>query len=155
MQPGSITVNNSNGDYTISGGGGITGGGALVKNGTRTLTISTNNSFSGGTTLNAGTLNVNNNGALGVGALTINGGILGNTSGQAVTLSANPTQNWNSDITFNGPSDLNLGTGAVTSTVTGGHGPHDYRQRRHAHGRRRHYRYGRHRRFDESRYRQR
>ena len=65
-------------------------------------------------------LNVNNNNALGVGALTINGGSLGNTSGQAVTLSANPTQTWGADITFNGPNDLNLGTGAVASTVTGG-----------------------------------
>jgi fibronectin-binding autotransporter adhesin len=120
VQPGGITVNNSNGDYVISGGGGIAGVGALVKSGTRALTISTTNSFSGGTTLNAGTLNVNSNGALGTGALTINGGSLGNTSGQAVTLPANPTQTWNSDITFNGPNDLNLGTGAVTSTVTGG-----------------------------------
>ena len=53
-------------------------------------------------------------------ALTINGGTLGNTSGQTVTLVSNPAQSWNADITFNGPSDLNLGTGAVTSTVTGG-----------------------------------
>ena len=66
VQPGSITVNNSAGDYTITGGGSITGGGTLVKNGSRALTISTNNSYSGGATLNAGTLNVNNNGALGV-----------------------------------------------------------------------------------------
>ena len=120
MQPGSITVNNSNGDYVLSGGGSIAGGGALVKSGTRALTLALSNSYSGGTTLNAGTLNVNNNNALGVGALTINGGTLGNTSGQAVTLAANPTQTWGADITYNGPNDLNLGTGAVASTVTGG-----------------------------------
>src|SRR6185437_13006341 len=120
VQPGSITVNNRAGDYTITGGGGITGGGTLVKNGSRALTISTSNSFSGGTTLTAGTLNVNNNNALGVGSLTINGGILGNTSGQSVTLGSNPAQTWGADITFNGPNDLDLGTGAVASTVTGG-----------------------------------
>ena len=93
VQPGGITVNNSNGDYVISGGGSIAGGGALVKSGTRALTLALSNSYSGGTTLNGGLLNVNNNNALGVGALTINGGSLGNTSGQAVTLSANPDAN--------------------------------------------------------------
>ena len=120
VQAGSVTVNNSNGDYVLSGGGSIAGGGALVKSGTRALTLRISNSYSGGTTLNAGTLNVNNNNALGVGSLTINGGTLGNTSGQAVTLLANPTQTWGADITYNGPNDLNLGTGAVASTVTGG-----------------------------------
>ena len=39
VQPGGITVNNSNGDYVISGGGSIAGGGALVKSGTRALTL--------------------------------------------------------------------------------------------------------------------
>ena len=44
----------------------------------------------------------------------VNGGTLGNTSGTLVTLSTANPQNWNADIVFSGPNDLNLGTGAVT-----------------------------------------
>ena len=120
LQPGNMTFNNSV-DYSITGGGSLGGTGSLTKSGTGTLTLGTSNTFSGGVTLNAGQLNVNNNGALGTGTtLTLNGGALGNTSGQAVTVSSNPTQSWTTDITFNGPNDLNLGTGAVTSTATPG-----------------------------------
>jgi len=60
-------------------------------------------------------LNINNNSALGSSpTLIVNGGSLGNTSGAAVTVASNPAQTWRTDITFNGTSDLNLGTGAVT-----------------------------------------
>ena len=120
IAPGNMTFNNDTGfDYSISGGGSILGGGVLTKNLGGTLTINNSNTFSGGVVLNAGTLNVNNNGALGTGSLTIAGGTLGNTSGGLVALSSNPTQTWTSDIAFNGPNDLNLGTGAVNSTTTG------------------------------------
>jgi len=120
LQPGSITVSNTSGAYTFSGGGSVAGGGSLTKNGAGTLTVATSNSFSGGTTLNAGTLNVNANTALGTGPITLNGGALGNTSGQAVTVTGNLAQTWGAgDIVFNGPNDLNLGAGAVTSTTSG------------------------------------
>ena len=49
--------------------------------GTGTVTIANANSYYGGTTLNAGQLNINNASALGSGPLTIDGGTLGNTSG--------------------------------------------------------------------------
>lgn len=114
VSPGSVTVNNSAGDYVFSGSGSITGSGTLVMNGTRALTIATNNSFSGGVTLNSGTLNINNNGALGTGTFTIAGGTIDNTSGQAITLTANPTQAWNTDVVFTGTNNLNLGTGNVS-----------------------------------------
>jgi autotransporter-associated beta strand protein len=101
----------SNSNQILSGA--ISGIGALTKNGTSTLTLSGSNSYSGGTTLNTGTLNINNATALGTATFTIAGGTIDNTSGAAITLSSNNTQSWNSDFTFTGTNDLNLGTGAV------------------------------------------
>ena len=117
----SITFNNSSKNYTISSTGGFgIGGGFLAKNGTGTVTLNTANSYSGGTTLNAGVLNVNTPTALGTGALTITGGALGNTSGANVTLATNQTVALNGDLAFNGPNNLTLGTGTVTIGGTAG-----------------------------------
>ena len=112
VAPGDMNFSNNSTDYSISGGGSIGGTGTLTKSGNGALTLATSNTFSGATTLSGGTLNINNNRALGSSpSLTISGGAaLGNTSGTAVTVSSNPTQTWTTDITFNGPSDLNLGT---------------------------------------------
>ncbi len=114
---------------TLTLGGIISGNQTLAKSGNGALTLSGANSFGGGAnglTLNAGTLNINNNTALGAGTFTIAGGTIDNTSGASVTLSNNNLQNWNSNFTFTGTDDLNLGTGAVTMnaartvTTTGG-----------------------------------
>ena len=63
--------NNNAAAYSLSGAYGITNGTAtatfLVKSGTGSLTIATSNSYSGGTTLNAGVLQIGNNAALGSG----------------------------------------------------------------------------------------
>jgi fibronectin-binding autotransporter adhesin len=56
VSPGSVTVNNTTGNYTISGTGTIGGTGALTKMGTGTLTLSTPNTYNGGTTVSAGKL---------------------------------------------------------------------------------------------------
>jgi autotransporter-associated beta strand protein len=64
VTPGSVNINNSNGNYTISGTGGISGTGSLTKSGTGTATLSTANSYSGGTNVKGGTLIVAANGAL-------------------------------------------------------------------------------------------
>jgi autotransporter-associated beta strand protein len=66
-----ISFNNSLGDYTISGTGGIGGSGSLTKAGSRTATLSTVNTYSGGTNVNAGTLVVGVNSALPNGPLSI------------------------------------------------------------------------------------
>lgn len=112
----SMAFDNSSLDYTISstGGFGITGG-LVTKNGTGSVTLNTANSYSGGTTLVDGTLNLNNASALGTGNFTILGGAIGNTSGSPITLAGN-TQTWsnNASVNFTGTSNLNLGTGAVT-----------------------------------------
>jgi autotransporter-associated beta strand protein len=97
-----VISNTNNVTLSLNGGGIIQLGGA--------------NTYSGGTTLNAGTLNINNASALGTGTFTIAGGsnaIIDNTTGGAITLSANNAQVWNGNFTFTGTQSLNLGTGAV------------------------------------------
>src|SRR5207245_2175689 len=92
---------------------------SLTKNGTGALTLSGANTFTGGTTLNAGTLNINNASALGTvaGTFTIAGGTIDNTSGAPIT-TVNYPQSWSSDFTFIGSNALNLGTGAVAMTAS-------------------------------------
>jgi autotransporter-associated beta strand protein len=114
-----VTVNNSSGDYAISGSGSIAGPGSLLKNGSSALSLATLNSYSGGTALNAGTLNINSPNAIGTGPLTIAAGTsIGNTGGAAITLLTNNAQVWNGSFTFNGTADgnsnLSMGSGAVT-----------------------------------------
>ncbi len=108
-----VTVNGST--FSVGGVIGDSGSGfSLTKAGAGALTLSGSNTFSGGVTLNAGTLNINNAAALGTGTFTINGGTIDNTSGGAVTLSNNNTQTWGGDFTFAGTNNLNMGTGAIT-----------------------------------------
>lgn len=100
---------------TISNGTGGSGASILTKTNTGTLTLQGNNTFGGNLNLSAGTLNINNAGALGTGRLVIaNGTTIDNTSGAAITNSRANTQTWNGSFTFGGSNDLNLGTGAVT-----------------------------------------
>ncbi|GAA5128998.1 hypothetical protein GCM10023212_36250 [Luteolibacter yonseiensis] len=94
----------------------ITGGGAVVKNGNGSLTLSGASTVTGGFTLNAGTLNINSPSALGGGSgvVEINGGILDNTSGGAIATTSNKPQAWNGDFNFTGTGNLDMGTGNVT-----------------------------------------
>ena len=79
LAPGTVTFSNSAKNYTLSGtGGGLSGSAVLVKNGAGTLTLSTANAHTGGTTVNAGTLTLANDtatsDALGTGPITLIGG---------------------------------------------------------------------------------
>jgi autotransporter-associated beta strand protein len=107
---GDVTNNGSlafNSSSAVSIGGAISGGGGLVLSGSGTLTLSNNNSYSGGTVINAGTLSVRNgNGsATGAGTVTVNnGGTLAGTGSVAgLVLIA---------------SGGNLSPGAPTGTLT-------------------------------------
>lgn len=117
---GTITNSGSGtGDTLISAtiGSNVTGVIQNTSGGSDLILSGNNTSFAGGVTLSAGTLRINSNGALGTGTFIINGGVITNTSGAAVTSSGNNAQTWGGDFTFAGTSgtnDLNLGTGAVT-----------------------------------------
>ena len=91
--------------------------GTVTKSGTGVWTLSGANTFTGGTILNAGTLNINNSTALGTvaGTFTINGGTINNTSAGNIT-TLNYPLTLNNDFIYSGsvPRNLNLGTGAVT-----------------------------------------
>ena len=76
VAPASVTFNNTANNYTLQGGFGITGGTALNKSGSAMLTVLNNNSYSGGTIISAGTVQVGNgssSGTLGLGLITDNG----------------------------------------------------------------------------------
>lgn len=114
LSPWAVTVTNTHNPYIFTGSGSINGGALLTKDGAGALTIATANTYSGGTDLNAGTLNINSASALGTGALTIAGGVIDNTSGAAVVMTNNILQYWDADISFTGTQNLDLGRGAVT-----------------------------------------
>lgn len=121
----SLTLTGSNtGANTLAAVLGDSGGASsLTKTGAGTWVLTGNNSYTGGTFLNGGTLAVANDGNLGAasGALTFNGGTLENTSAFAtsrgITLNAGGG-------TFQTDADLTVssaigGAGALTKTGAG------------------------------------
>jgi autotransporter-associated beta strand protein len=56
VNPASVVVSNSLYNYTISGSGTIAGGDSLAKYGAGAVSLSTSNTYTGGTAVNAGTL---------------------------------------------------------------------------------------------------
>jgi autotransporter-associated beta strand protein len=82
VNPSSVTFNNSTGNYVISGTGGIAGTGSLTKMGSDMVTLSTVNTYSGGTTVSAGKLIIGIAGALPAhSSVSITGGSLQLASG--------------------------------------------------------------------------
>lgn len=121
----SLTLTGSNtGANTLAAVLGDSGGASsLTKTGAGTWVLTGNNSYTGGTFLNGGTLAVANDGNLGAasGALTFNGGTLENTS--AFTTSRSFTLNAGGG-TFQTDANLTVssaigGAGALTKTGAG------------------------------------
>ncbi|MEI8195618.1 MAG: autotransporter-associated beta strand repeat-containing protein, partial [Phycisphaerae bacterium] len=83
----------------------------LTKSGAGTLNLNGANTYSAGTILQSGLLNVNNSTALGTSSIMINGGSLGNTSGTDITLSYGNNAYMNGDFTYEGTGNkLAFGT---------------------------------------------
>ncbi len=93
LQPGGITVSNTSPDYTFSGSGQLGGSAELVKRGSGKLTIANSgvNSFTGTTTIEAGTLQIganDGNGNLPAGGNVINNGALIFARNDGITVSS-------------------------------------------------------------------
>jgi autotransporter-associated beta strand protein len=93
---------------------------AVNKTGSGTWILDTGNSYTGGTTLDSGTLGVGSSNALGTGNLTINGGTL-SASGSTRTLANNVTVGGNFSVGGLGAAVVLNGTinlGGVTRSIT-------------------------------------
>ena len=115
---GAVTMTKTSGTATFTG---VVGGGSLALNGAGTLKLSAANTYSGATTLNAGTLIFAASNALTSSSIVLNGGTLksGITTGYSAT--TNATLNMSSNST------LALGTGAHSLTsATGSPGWSNY-----------------------------
>jgi fibronectin-binding autotransporter adhesin len=113
VYPASMTFNNTINPYSVTGSGSIGGSGSLLKMGSNSLTISTANSFTGGTVLSNGTLIAATSTALGASGSTVTLGDV-NTGSNNITLQAN------SGITLAYPIVVsNQPTGSVTVNITG------------------------------------
>jgi autotransporter-associated beta strand protein len=120
---GELVISARRGQVTLAapivGAGWVTlghtvSGGQVMQDGW--FALSGSNSHTGGTSIVSRGLNLNNAYALGSGTFRIGGNaiVLDNTSGGAITIATNNLQEWNSDFSFGGTQDLNLGTGAVS-----------------------------------------
>jgi autotransporter-associated beta strand protein len=116
VSPGSVTVNNTANNYTFTGAA-IAGNGSLTKNGTGTLTVANDNTYAGGTVINAGVVNLGNGGTtgtLGSGPITNNASLVYNkTSSTTISAAISGT----GSLTLNGSGNLTL---ATFNTYTGG-----------------------------------
>ena len=107
-----VTVNAAGGT-SLAVSGSMSGSGNLMVSGNGTLTLSGSNTYSGVTTISLGTLVLAGTNALGVGTLTLNGGSLDSAVADLANENNNP-QDWDTNFTFVGSHNLNLGAGSVT-----------------------------------------
>jgi len=120
---GAVTITGNSRTVTVTAstltlGGAVNDGGnnySLTKDGAGTLTLGGTNTHTGGTTLAAGTLNVNADAALGTGTFTISGGTVDCTNGARNVTNA---MSIGASFTFTGTASLTQGTGAITLTAS-------------------------------------
>lgn len=115
LLPGALTFNATK-NYTLGGTGALSGAVTLNKSGSGTLTLSVNNSYTGGTLITSGTVSLNTVGAAGSGSITVSNGNLTLNSVGAPAATAN-------NLVFSGPATLTTPSGnnnqATTGTWTG------------------------------------
>jgi autotransporter-associated beta strand protein len=122
VQPYSVTFNNENKAYTISGSGQIAGSTGLSLVGNGTVTLSTANTFTGDTLVNLGTLVLGHTNALFGSTLNHNSaaGVLSFGSLSAVTLGGlKGTQNLDLNNVFSTAVNLTVGTNNQSNQFDG------------------------------------
>ena len=126
VSPLGITFDNTSNAYLLSGGE-IFGSTSLSKKGGNSVTLSQSISYSGATTINAGTLVLSGVANTSTGAITVNGGKLqigsGGTTGDigsgAITVAAGGTLEFNRGNAVPGTPDLDYKTTAKLRNVSG------------------------------------
>ena len=112
VTPPSVLFSNNTTPYTFSGGA-ISGTAAVTLSGSGTVTFMSSNGYTGGTTINAGTLVIGANNALGTAAVSMG------TLGTAATLETNSTYTIAVPINVNATSGpAILGTTSSSGTAT-------------------------------------
>ena len=120
-----ITVNALGTNKTATISAIIEGTAGLVKSGTGTLILSGPNTYTGGTTISAGTIQATNSAALSTGTITLNGGgVLFSdvTLSNAIILNGGTlAAKGNTSVTYSGPITVNASTtSSVGNNGTGG-----------------------------------
>ncbi|WP_294901555.1 autotransporter-associated beta strand repeat-containing protein, partial [Tatumella sp. UBA2305] len=98
------------GDYSETLSGDISGAGQISKTGSGTLTLNGDNSYSGGTTLSGGEIDVGNSNALGTGSLAM-------TDGTTLGFTASDL-NVANNVSLSGTSTVNTGSNSETLSGT-------------------------------------
>jgi autotransporter-associated beta strand protein len=114
LHPSAVTASGTT-SYTLSGVGSIAGSGSLTKSGASTLIINTTNSYTGGTTISGGTLQVGDGtytGKIGTGPVTNNAALVFSPGTSGSTTVSN-TISGSGSLTLNGSS-----SGTVTVTAS-------------------------------------
>ena len=129
VTPANVYFNNSANNYTLQGSAAIAGATSLAKNGSGTLTVVNNNTYTGPTTISAGLVQVGTNGtsgSLGSGAITVTTDLQFNRA-DAPTVANNISgvgtleQNGSGALTlsgtntYSGMTTVNVGTLIVTN----------------------------------------
>ncbi|MDP9920741.1 outer membrane autotransporter protein [Variovorax boronicumulans] len=105
----SLSVGDDSADTTFAGA--ITGTGALVKQGSKTLTLTSASTFSGGTALKQGRINLGHNTALGGGELAMDDGTTLGFAADGLTIA--------NAIRMTGNNDPVIDTGSFSQTISG------------------------------------
>ncbi len=120
LRPAMIVVDNASYPYSFTGAGSIAGGASLIKSNAMSLTLGTANSYTGGTHIYGGTVNVSSDSQLGAvaGPVTLGGGQLNFTANATVsrpisvtalsTLAAGAGSTLQVNSSFSGTERLNL-----------------------------------------------
>jgi len=115
VEAGGAIIDTDGNDITI-GQALLDGSGGLTKNGTGTLTLSGSSTYSGGTTINVGTMTVSHDSALGAGSVTVDNG----DSSSKLVLADGITVSNDITVESNGGGTVKLDTvGSGTATISG------------------------------------